>query len=158
MTRNSYFAGRKLLADKNTLDLSSVFCMGKKLAQRVLIVGSGSLFDEGLRRLLLREQPHLEVSSVIYRNDADFLQHVLQQLPTVVVLFEGGPLSVRRVFELMGDIPGITTTLRVITVLAETSAVEVYEHEQTTTVATTRGGDFIDLIERNELDTSNTQP
>ena len=130
--------------------------MEKKLAQRVLIVGSGSLFDEGLRHLLLREQAHLEVSSVIYRSDADFLQHVLHQLPTVVVLFEGGPLSVSRVFELMGDIPDMATTLRVITILAETSAVEVYEHEQTTTVVTTRGGDFIDLIERNERDTSNT--
>jgi hypothetical protein len=129
--------------------------MEKKLAQRVLIVGSGSLFDEGLRYLLLREQARLEVSSVIYRSDADFLQHVFTQRPTVIVLFEGGPLSVSRVFELVGDIPGMATTLRVITVMAETSMVEVYEHEQMTTVATTRGGDFIDLIEQNEPDTSN---
>ena len=130
--------------------------MEEKLAQRVLIVGSGSLFDEGLRHLLLREQVHLEVSSVIYISDADFLRHVLHQLPTVVVLFEGGPLSVSRVFELISDVPGMATTLRVITVLAEISAVEVYEHEQTTTFVTTRGSDFIDLIEQNELDTSNS--
>ncbi len=130
--------------------------MGKKIAQRVLIVGSGSLFDEGLRHLLLREQAHLEVSSVIYMSDADFLQHVFTQRPTVIVLFEGGPLSVSRVFELIGDIPGMATTLRVITVLAETSAVEVYEHQQVTTITTARGGDFIDLIEQNEPDTSNT--
>ncbi len=130
--------------------------MGKKLAQRVLIVGSGSLFDEGLRYLLLREQARLEVSSVIYKGEADFLQHVFTQRPTVIVLFEDGPLSVSRVFELIGDIPGMATTLRVITVLAETSVVEVYEHEQMTTVATARSGDFIDLIEQNEPGTSNT--
>lgn len=129
--------------------------MRKKLAQRVLIVGSGSLFDEGLRHLLLREQSRLEVSSVIYMNDADFLQHVLYQLPTVIVLFEGGPLSVSRVFELIEGVPGMATP-RVITVLAETSAVEVYEQQHMTTVATARGGDFIDLIEQNEPDTNNT--
>ncbi len=128
--------------------------MRKKLAQRVLIVGSGSLFDEGLRHLLLREQAQLEVSSVIYVNDADFLQHVLYQLPTVIVLFEGGPLSVSRVFELIRDVPGMATP-RVITVLAEISAVEVHEQQQVTTIATTRGGDFIDLIEQNEPDESN---
>lgn len=131
--------------------------MEKKLAQRVLIVGSGSLFDEGLRHLLLREQARLEVSSVIYRSDADFLQHVFTQRPTVIVLFEDGPLSVSRVFELVGDIPGMAATLRVITIMAETSVVEVYEHEQMTTVATTRGGDFIDLIEQNEPDTNTHQ-
>ena len=129
--------------------------MRKKLTQRVLIVGSGSLFDEGLRSLLLREQAHLEVSSVIYTNGADFLQHVLHQLPTVIVLFENGPLSVSRVFELIGDVPGMATP-RVITVLAETSAVEVYEQQQMTTITTARADDFIDLIEQNEPDTSNT--
>ena len=90
------------------------------------------MFDEGLRHLLA-DKTSLEVSTVAYNTDSAFLQNFLEKRPEVVVLFEGGPLSVKRVFDLVGDVPGLTT-LRVITVMAESSTVEIYEKQQITAV------------------------
>ncbi|MEK7323790.1 MAG: hypothetical protein AAB217_00875 [Chloroflexota bacterium] len=90
------------------------------------------MFDEGLRHLLA-DKTSLEVSTAAYSTDSAFLQQFEEQRPDVVVLFEGGPLSVKQVFDLVGDMPGLTA-LRVITVMAETSTVEIYEKQQFTAV------------------------
>ncbi|MBI3240786.1 MAG: hypothetical protein HYZ49_00620 [Chloroflexi bacterium] len=111
--------------------------------QRLLIVGQGNLFDEGLRRLLSSEQADLEVLRIIYRGEADVLQWLTDWRPGTVVLFEGGPLTVGRLFELSQRAPGLGN-LRVITMLAEISVVEVYEKQQ---VSTVEGDDLFELIE-----------
>lgn len=90
------------------------------------------MFDEGLRHLLA-DKTSLEVSTVAYSTDSAFLQLFLERRPEVVVLFEGGLLSVKRVFDLVGDAPGLTI-LRVIIVMAESSTVEIYEKQQITAV------------------------
>lgn len=102
--------------------------------RRVLIVGNGSLFDEGLSHLLL-ERASLEVTRITFKSAADFLQHFLRLRPEVVVLFQGGPLGVSRVFELLKDTPDIAA-LRLITVMAESSTVELYQRQQMTNVGT----------------------
>ncbi len=94
----------------------------------MLIVAGGSLFDEGINSLLRRERD-LEVSSISYSDDAAFSQEVAQKQPEVVILFEGGPLAVSRVFELIKEIPHLVA-MRVITVLSDSSTIEMYEKQQ----------------------------
>ncbi len=97
-----------------------------------MVIGDGSLFDEGLRHLLA-DKTSLKVSTAAYSTDSAFLQQFQEQRPEVVVLFEGGPLSVKRVFDLVGDMPGLTI-LRVIIVMVESSTIEIYEKQQITAV------------------------
>ncbi len=94
----------------------------------MLIVAGGSLFDEGITSLLGRERD-LEVTSFSYSDDPTFSQEVLLRQPEVVILFEGGPLTVSRVFELIKEIPHLDA-MRVITILSDSSAVEMYEKQQ----------------------------
>jgi hypothetical protein len=102
--------------------------------RRVLIVGNGSLFDEGLSRLLL-ERALLDVTRITFISTADFLQHFLRLRPEVVIVFQGGPLGVGRIFELLKDMPDMAA-LRVITVMAESNTVELYQWQQMKIVGT----------------------
>ena len=106
--------------------------MRQKSTRRVLIVGNGSLFDEGLMSLLARET-QLEVSSLTCTDEAEFLQHFDRERPEAIFLFEGSSLSVSRIFELIADLPDVPA-LRVITVLSEESKIEVYEKQHFTAV------------------------
>ena len=123
--------------------------MKKKSARRVLIVGNGSLFDEGLSHLL-EDKAFLEVSYMTSGNHSDFLQYFREVRPEVVVLFQGNPLSVSRVFELLKDAPNVAT-LRVITVMVETNTIELYEKHQVANVGT---NDLCSLIQQNVSDES----
>jgi hypothetical protein len=116
--------------------------MEKKPVNRVLIVGNGSLFDEGLKSLLLN-RTRLEVSSTTYIDESVFLQQFLDERPEVIVLFEGSPLTVSRILELVRDIPDLAI-LRIITVLANTSAVELYERQP---IAAARSDDLLMLFQ-----------
>ncbi|MBI3241059.1 MAG: hypothetical protein HYZ49_02045 [Chloroflexi bacterium] len=118
----------------------------RKFTSRVLIVGSGSLADEGLEKLLAGKSG-LELLHVTYTDDATFLHQFSQFQPEVVVLFEGSPLTVSRLFELTKEIS--VSDLRVITVLAQTNTVEMYAKRQITV-----GGskDFLALVHSTEGD------
>ncbi len=114
--------------------------MEHRSPNRMLIVGNGSLFDEGLERLL-SGRPGLEISRTTYTDDTAFLYEFLRQLPEVVILFEGSPLTVSRLFELVKDVP--IPNLQVVTVLAQTSTIEMYAKRQVTAVG---GDDFLALV------------
>jgi DNA-binding NarL/FixJ family response regulator len=123
--------------------------MDNQTTKRVMIVGSGSLFDEGLMQLLA-DKTSLEVSRLAYSTDSAFLQYFQEQRPEVVVLFEGGPLGVKRVFDLIGDTPGLTT-LRVITVMAESSTVEIHQNRrETQQVQAVKSDVFFSLIQQSK--------
>ncbi len=116
--------------------------MEKKPVNRVLIVGDGSLFDEGLNSLLLN-RTCLEVSRITYVDESIFLEQFLYERPEVIVLFEGSPLTVNRILELVKDIPDLAA-LRIITVLADTSAVELYERQP---IMAARSDDLLALFQ-----------
>ncbi len=116
--------------------------------QRVLIVGTGNLFDEGLNRLLSQEQASLEVLNILYTSDADVWQRLMKWRPTVVVVFEGGPMTVSRAFELINEAPGLGP-VRVITVLTGISTVEIYEKQQIPAIGR---DELLDLIEHRQQD------
>lgn len=113
----------------------------KSPSRRVLIVAGGSLFDEGIKSLLRRERD-LEVTSVSYTDDSAFSQEVLLKQPEVVILFEGGSLGVSRVFELIKEIPHLVA-MRVITILSDSSTIEMYEKQQ---ISASRSDTLLALI------------
>lgn len=115
----------------------------EKPASRILIVGSGTLFDEGLSRLLALKSP-LEVFSITYTDDEAFLESFARYQPETIVLFEGGPLSISRVFDLLRDIPN-PVNWQVITVLADTNTVDVFKKQQ---VVARGSDDLLTLIQR----------
>ncbi|MBI3241235.1 MAG: hypothetical protein HYZ49_02965 [Chloroflexi bacterium] len=96
--------------------------------QRVMIVGAGDLFDEGLRRLLSQEHTGLDVLNVAYESDAGILRLLLEWRPDTIVLFEGGPLTVSRVFELINSVSDLMF-VRVITALTRINPAEFYEEQ-----------------------------
>ena len=86
------------------------------------------------------------VSNIAYTGEVTFMQDFVRVWPGVVVLFQGGPLSVSRVFELVEDVPELNN-LRVITVLSNNN-VNVYEKLK---VSAAHSDDFITLIRHNTL-------
>jgi hypothetical protein len=74
------------------------------------------------------------------------VREFVRQRPEVLVLFERGPLSVTRVFELLEDVQGLTS-LRVITVLSDNN-LNVYEKLK---VSAAHSDDFVTLIRHNAL-------
>ena len=112
---------------------------------RVLVVESGSLLDEGVESLLIRETD-MQVSGISYADDATFLQDVTHARPDVILLNEDGPLDSARIFELLRDLPGLAS-LRVIIVRPDDNAIDLYERKQ---VIATQSDDLLALIRRGE--------
>ncbi len=106
------------------------------------MVEAGSLFDEGIKSWL-GQVPGLQLLSVPYTSDAAFTTDVLGERPDVIMLFEDGPLSVGQVFELLkGDLT--SGAFRVITVLSESSIINIYEKKQFTAI---NSDDLVTLIQ-----------
>ena len=99
--------------------------------RRVLIVQSGSLFDEGLESMLA-QQTDFQVIGVHYSDDARFLLTMQREHPDVILLFEDGPLEARRVLDLLEDAP-TAAPLRVITVRSGGNSLEMYARQAITT-------------------------
>ena len=111
--------------------------------RRVVIVGTDSLLDEGIKKLLAHE-PDLEVSSIAYTDEATFLQDVSQAHPDVILLNEASPLDSARIFALLKNIEiPIPATLRVIVVRADDNAIDVYQKQH---VIATRRDDLFTFI------------
>lgn len=93
--------------------------------RRVLIVGMGSLLEEGVESLLAAEAD-LQVSDMTFTEEETFVQDVLRTHPDVILFHEAGPLNEKRIFELLRAIP-TTETLRVITLSSSDGAIDLYE-------------------------------
>ena len=106
------------------------------------MIETGSLLDEGIKSWL-GQVPDLQLLSVTYTSDAAFTTDVLCEQPDVIILFEDGPLSVGQVFELLKD--DLTSgVFRVITVLSESSTINIYEKKQFTAI---NSDDLVTLIQ-----------
>ena len=111
--------------------------------RRVLIVQSGSVLDEGVENLLMREAD-LEVSGRNYADEAAFVQDVVRTQPDAVVLNEAGPLNLARIMELLNDCPTLET-VRVVIVRLDDNTIDVFERQR---VIATQVGDLVRLIRR----------
>ncbi len=116
---------------------------GRHITQRIVIVGSGSVLEQGVENLLGQE-PDLQVSGVAYADDATFLEDVSHMRPDVILLNAAGPLDSMRIFELLKDHPGLAS-LRVIVVRPDDNTIEEYERRSLTA---TRSADLVAVIRR----------
>ena len=110
--------------------------------RRVLIVGIGSLLEEGVERLLAAEAD-LQVSDMTFTEEATFVQDVLRKRPDVILFHEAGPLTEDRIFELLRAIP-TTETLRVIILRSSDNAIDLYEKRR---VSPTQNSDLLALVQ-----------
>ena len=109
----------------------------------VLIVGNGSLLDEGVESILKR-QGDVRVSGIAYADDTAFLQDVSNMRPDVILLNERSPLTPQRILELLADNP-MLATLQVIVVRPDDNTIDVYERQR---VTARRVADLVHLIRR----------
>jgi chemotaxis response regulator CheB len=112
--------------------------------RRVLVVESGSLVEEGIESLLVRE-PDMHVIGIPFVGETAFLQEVADMRPDVILLNESGPLTSERILELLKRLPTLAS-LRVIMVRPGDNIINVYEHQQ---IVAAKVGDLLNLI-RNE--------
>ena len=96
--------------------------------QRVLIVGAGEVIDDGLWRLLSQGLTAPDLLRVAYENDVSILRLLLEWRPAVIVLFEGGPMTVRRVFELINSVSDLMA-VKVITALDDAGPIDLHEKQ-----------------------------
>ena len=94
-------------------------------SRRVLMVGIGSLLEEGVVSLLAQEQDVL-VWNINYADEGTFVQDVLSTRPDVIVFHEAGVLDSDRIFDLLRAIPTLET-LRVIILRSSSTAMDLYE-------------------------------
>lgn len=111
----------------------------------VLVVESGRLLDEGVKRLLEQELD-LQVSGVAYGDDASFLQDVSALRPDVILLNAEGPLDSTRILELLSGLPSLAS-LRLIVVRPDDNQIDMYEKKRV--IAASRD-DLLNLIRQDE--------
>ena len=115
-------------------------------ARRILVVRTGSVFEEGVELLLTRDAK-LEVRGVHYDDETNFLRRVSTIFPDVVVISETGPLDYTRVFDLLASIQN-HTPITVVVVRPNSNTVDVYEKRR---AVTERGEDLLALVRARDL-------
>ena len=94
-------------------------------SQRIIIVGDGSMFEEGLSRLLTFNTD-LQVSGSGYKDDSSFLEDFTQSQPDVIVLNASSSIDSVHMLELLYSIP-LLVSLCIIIVRLGNNMVDVYE-------------------------------
>ena len=102
-------------------------------SRRVLMVGIGSLLEEGVESLLAQEQDVL-VWNVNYTDEGTFVQDVLRTRPDVIVFHEARALDSDRIFDLLRAIPTLET-LRVIILRSSSAAIDLYEKRRVNAIS-----------------------
>ncbi|MBI5353843.1 MAG: hypothetical protein HZB50_14465 [Chloroflexi bacterium] len=93
--------------------------------QRVLIVGDGSTFDQGVTNLLTYKTD-LVVSHTIYTEDQGFLNMLKSDQPDVILINESISLDVERILQLI-SMHSLVKKLRIIVVRLWNSVIDIYE-------------------------------
>ena len=112
-----------------------------KPRRRVLVVGFGSLLEQGVQSLLAKE-PEVQVWEVKYTDDVAFVLDVLQTRPDVILFHETGALDSDRIFDLLRAVPTLET-LRVIILRSSNSDIDLYEKRR---VTATGGRHLLNLV------------
>jgi DNA-binding NarL/FixJ family response regulator len=107
----------------------------------VLIVGIGSVLEQGVQNLLAQE-PNVRVWNAGYTNEGAFRQDVLRTRPDVILFHELGALDAGRIFDLLRAISTLEA-LRVIVLRSSSTAMDLYEKR---TVHATGNRDLLALV------------
>lgn len=68
------------------------------IQHRIFIVGDGSLFDEGLAKMV-RFSTSLRVSHIVYSNEVAFLNLIKRDQPDMILLCESGALDTEQILD-----------------------------------------------------------
>ena len=68
------------------------------IQQRIFIVGNGSLFDEGLAKIV-RFSTTLRVSHIVFSNEDVLLNLIERKQPDMILLSESGGLDIEQILE-----------------------------------------------------------
>jgi hypothetical protein len=115
--------------------------MQEKPSRRVLVIGRGSVMDEGIRGLLMSELS-LQIATASSVDLATYIKAFGTRVPDVIVTSESNPLDWTGISELLHRISP-TEMLRVIIVRLEDNTLEVYDKQS---LKMTRNEDLISLI------------
>ena len=111
---------------------------------RVLIIGSGTLLDEGMTGLLQAETD-FQVSSVTYRTEEDLIQRIVQLQPEVIVISETNDLRGCQIVDaLHRQIP--LPNFRIILVQQDSNTMRVCDF-----VTASHSKDLLRLIRNNRV-------
>ena len=94
--------------------------------QRVFIVGDGSLFDEGITRLLARDTA-LQVSHLVYSDKLAFLHIISNNQPDLILFCEAGTLNTD---QLIADLSSTTLMLGLCIFVIHSSNLTVDAYER----------------------------
>jgi hypothetical protein len=111
--------------------------------QKIMIVESGSLLEDGVAHIL-RQEEDLSIASLAYHDDAAFLSGLIEVQPDIVLLNEDGPISSARVFELLVDW-SFLVSVRIIAIHLEDNRIDLYERKR---IFATQISDLTGLIRR----------
>lgn len=106
---------------------------------RVLLVGTGTLLDETLIGLLV-EVPELQVSTLVYRDDAELISLIIQYQSEVIVLTALNQLPVTKIIEAI-IIHNNFSPIRIIVVDPESNALRICDR-----ITVTRSEDLFQLL------------
>jgi len=112
--------------------------MKNRSEQRVLLIKSGSLLDEGVESLL-KDEVDLEVADATASDEATLLEDIARVHPDVILLNEVDPLQATRILELLKSAP----TVRVIVTRLSSNTVDVYDKQE---VNLTESADLVSLL------------
>jgi hypothetical protein len=98
---------------------------GKRAVLRVLIPQSGSLFDEGLKSLIRRDDG-LQILTATAGDAATFFAEVTRLSPEVILLNGASDLEQIPFSEMLNILPA-ATNLRLIVVRSDDNVIDVYE-------------------------------
>ena len=115
-------------------------------ARQVLLIGSGSLFDNGVMELL-SYQPGLSIKHAKYRDDFSILKDVVEHKPDVVVLISSPAMNLDYIVGILMSVQ--VAHLRLVILSLETIKIEIYEKGsaldeiRSTNVSTLNVDDFL---------------
>lgn len=104
--------------------------------KRVLVIGDGSLFDDGII-YLLNYQPNLILTHAKYQDDVSILHAVEQNQADILILAWVGPMNLKYILGMLMSVQ-TSAQIRLVVLRLETNQIEIYERDNSTNVINTK--------------------
>ena len=152
----------------DSASLSALFGLGKmkfmpgSRASRVLLVGNGDAFSDGVAVLLARRSD-LFIKQTVYLDNLSILKDVMQSQPDVVVLITSRAMNIEVILGMLMSTQTVSN-LRLVILSLNSSAIEIYQANDTlrevksANIIPTRVDDFLELINKGADVFSYTHP
>ena len=115
---------------------------GSNTPQRILVINSGSLLDEGVVRLI-SSKANLDVSTINFASEEVLVNDIVSKHPEVVVMGQGGSVKLEKLYKALTSIPTLEK-LRMIIFHSNDNSVDIFSQEQHNSIP---GGDFLQLVQ-----------